>query len=101
MIEGQDGFGVTRHPVADAVIETAYGVLCWQLFGGSWALLGDIPLLNALDLPFMFAKSNAASQIARQPAVLTTVVPVQILLSWIVVWIFARKRGMQLGPVRK
>jgi hypothetical protein len=41
--------------------------------------------------------ASTASQIARQPAILTTVVLVQIVLSWIVVWIFARKRSAQLA----
>ncbi|HEY2906254.1 MAG TPA: hypothetical protein VGJ29_10175 [Vicinamibacterales bacterium] len=86
------GFGLTLHPVADALVESAYCMFCWRLFGGSWMLLGGLLILNALDLPFMFAKSDAASQIARHPAILTTVVLAQILVSWIVVWLLARKR---------
>jgi hypothetical protein len=90
------GLGLTLHPLADALVEVAYGVLCWQIFGGSWALLAGILVLNALDLPFMFAKANAAGQIARQPAILTTVVLVQIVVSWMVIWALARRRAAQL-----
>jgi hypothetical protein len=86
------GLGLTRHPLANAVVETAYGGLCWRLFGGSRALLAGIVGLNALDLPFMFAKSEAAARIAWTPALLTTIVLGQILVSWIVVWALARGR---------
>lgn len=66
------GFGLTLHPLLDLTVETAYGVLCWQLFGGSWTLLAGILMLNASDAPFMFAKGNASTTIAlarhRSPA---------------------------------
>ena len=65
---------LTLHPAVDAPVEIVYGIVCWQMFGGSWALRAAILILNALDLPFMSAKSDAAEQIARQPAILTTVV---------------------------
>lgn len=90
------GLGLTLHPVADAIVETGYGVLCWQLFAGSWALLVGILLLNALNLPFMFARADAAQSIADRPTLLTTVVLIQIV-SWIVVWALARRRSAQLA----
>jgi hypothetical protein len=93
------GLGLTLHPWADAVVETVYGIVCWQLFGGSWALLVGILTLNVLDWPFMFSKGNAADTIARQPAILTTVVLVQIVLSWVVIWVLAKRRSRLLAQV--
>ena len=89
------GFGLALHPVADAIVEAAYGVFCWRMFGGSWALLAGVLVLNALDLPFMFAKQDAARTIAERPSLLTTIVVVQIVVSWLVVWALARRRGAQ------
>jgi hypothetical protein len=90
------GLELTLHPFADATVETAYCVLCWQLFGGSWALLAGILVLNASDLPFMLAKGGAAPTIAHHPSILTTVVLLQIVVSWVVVWFLARQRGAAL-----
>jgi hypothetical protein len=90
------GFGLTLHPLADAVVEIVYGVICWWIFGGNVALLAGILVLNALDLPFMFSKSSLADQIARQPLIVTTVVLGQIVLSWVVIWGLSRRRASQL-----
>ncbi len=89
------GLGLTLHPLANAVIEFAYGIACWQLFGGRLALLAGILLLNALDVPFMVAGADAAVAVARHPSILTTVVLVQIVVSWTVVWALARTRSGQ------
>ena len=95
------GFGLTLKPVADALVETLYGVVCWWIFGGRWPLLAGILSLNALDLPFMFRKADAASRVAQQPAILTTVVLIQIVLSWMVIWTLARRRSAQLAQASK
>jgi hypothetical protein len=95
------GLGLTLHPLADAVVEIAYGVLCWQWFGGSWALLAGIVFLNVADVPFMFAGPDTVTQLGRHPAVVTTVVLVQILASWIAVWTLARRRSAQLAQATR
>ncbi len=92
------GLGLTLHPWLDAAVETAYGVVCWQLFGESWALLAGLLVLNASDLPFLFGNSGASTAlIARHPSILRTVVSAQIILSWAVVWALARRRAAQLS----
>ena len=91
------GLGLTLHPLLDLIVETAYGVFCCQLFGGSWALLVGIIVLNASDAPFMFTKADASATIGQHPSILTSVVLAQIIVSWVVVWALARRRSQQLA----
>jgi hypothetical protein len=93
------GFGLTLHPTANAVVEMVYGILCWWLFGGGWALVGGLVLLNALDWPFLVPSADGTELIARHPAILTTVVVIQIVVSWVVVWAFSRRRSAELASI--
>ena len=85
------GLGLVRYPLADLVVETAYCVLCWYYFRGSLALLVGLVFLNLLNLPALFPRPSMAETIAQHPSVLTTLILIQIVLSWIAVWWLARR----------
>jgi membrane-bound metal-dependent hydrolase YbcI (DUF457 family) len=85
------GLGLVRWPLADLLVETAYCVFCWRYFRGSLALLVGLVFLNLMNLPAMFPRPSMAETIAAHPAVLTTLILIQIVLTWIAVWWFARR----------
>ena len=84
------GLGLVRYPLADLLVETVYCVFCWFYFRGSLALLVGLVFLNLMNLPAMFPRPSMAETIADHPAVLTTLILIQIVLSWIAVWWLAR-----------
>ena len=85
------GLGLVRYPLADLLVEIAYCVLCWFYFRGSLALLVGLVFLNLMNLPALFPRPSMAETIAEHPAVLTTLILIQIVLSWIAVWWLARR----------
>ena len=85
------GLGLVRHPLADLLVEIAYCVWCWFYFRGSLALLVGLVFLNLMNLPALFPRPSMAETIADHPAVLTTLILIQIVLSWIAVWWLARR----------
>jgi len=85
------GLGLIRHPLADLLVEIAFCVLCWLYFRGSLALLVGLVFLNLLNLPAMFPRPSMGETIAEHPAVLTTLILIQIVLTWIAVWWLSRR----------
>ena len=84
------GLGLVRYPLADLLVEIAYCMFCWFYFRGSLALLVGLVFLNLMNLPALFPRPSMAETIADHPAVLTTLILIQIVLSWIAVWWLAR-----------
>jgi len=84
------GLGLATWPTADLLVEILYGVLCWYIFRGKFALLIAIVAFNILDIPFMFLRPGSGALLAAHPKVLPTVILLQILLTWFIVWYFAR-----------
>jgi hypothetical protein len=85
------GLGLTHHPLANFAIELVYGVVCWRLFGGRIGLLVGIIIFNLLDLPLMLPNPDAATRLGAHPAILTTIILVQIIASWLLVARLARR----------
>ena len=85
------GLGLSHFPVANLVVELAYGVFCWWLFRGTIGLLIGIIIFNLLDAPLMFRNPQAAVWLGAHSAVLTTIILVQILASWLLVARLARR----------
>jgi hypothetical protein len=81
----QLGLGLTHYPLANLLVELAYGVLCWWVFRGAIGLLIGIIVFNLLDAPLMFRSAAGAARLGAHPAVLTTVILVQIVATWLVV----------------
>jgi hypothetical protein len=68
-------------------------VACWKIFGGSRALLIGIVILNlAFNLPIMFPARGIIAFIAAHPFTLPTLILVQVVVSWAVVWWFGREK---------
>lgn len=84
------GLGLTHFPGANLVVELAYGVFCWWLFRGTVRLLIGIMIFNLLDAPLMFRNPQAAAWLGAHSAVLTTIILVQIVASWLLVARLAR-----------
>jgi hypothetical protein len=85
------GLNLQGVPALDFTVELLYCVACWWIFRGTIGLLVAIVLLNVIDLPLMLPQPGTGTMLAAHPAILPTVILFQILLSWIVVWLLARK----------
>lgn len=93
------GLGIYHFPALTFVVELAYGVVCWRVFRGSKALLASIVLLNLLDLPFIFARPmGAAMTVEQADFAMTSIIALQTLISWAVVWRFARTSAASPRP---
>ena len=85
------GLNLQRIPILDFVAELAFCVACWKFFGGSRALLVGIAVFSLLNLPLMFPPPSAIALIAAHPFVLPSVILVQVVASWVLVWWFGRE----------
>jgi len=96
------GLGLVRYPLADLLVEIAYCMFCWFYFRGSLALLVGLVFLNLMNLPALFPRPSMGETIAAHPAVLTTLILIQIVLTWIAVWWLSRRtlraRGKTAAP---
>jgi hypothetical protein len=87
------GLNLQAFPLADFLVELLYCAACWKIFGGSRQLLIGIVLLNLLfNLPIMFPARAVIALIAAHPFLLPTIILVQIVVTWTVVWWFGRER---------
>ncbi len=86
------GLGLVVHPAADLIVEIGYGIVCWFLFRGSIGLLVAIVIFNLLNIPTMFPRPGMGATLAQHPAALPTIILVEIVLTWLAVWFFARRR---------
>src|SRR5713226_9568008 len=80
------GLGLMLHPAADLIVELLYGLACWFILRGSLALLAAIVVFNLLDAPLMFPRPGMGASLAQHPAVLPTVILIQIIATWVAVW---------------
>lgn len=85
------GLGLDSAPLANLLIELAYGVACWWIYRGGRGLLIGIVVFNLLDAPMMFRSAKAVAILGAHPALLTTIVLVQIVASWVLVAKLARR----------
>lgn len=84
------GMGLYERPAIAFVFETAYGVFCWWIYGGSSTLLGIIILFNLANAS-LFLKSIPGPEkyLAHRPKWITAVVAAQIVLTAFLVGIFS------------
>jgi hypothetical protein len=87
------GLGLATWPVADLLVELLYGTMCWLIFGGGKGLLVAIVGFNLMDIPLIFPRPGTGAMLAERPFVLPTIILAQMVLAWLAVWYFARRRS--------
>jgi len=76
-----------RRPLVAFLFELGYGVLCWRVFRGGWALLVVILGFNLANLSLFFpAIPGPEDAMAGRPLLLVTVIFVQIVVTLWAVW---------------
>jgi hypothetical protein len=86
------GLNLQGYPVLDFVVELAFCVACWKIFDGSRGLLIGIVIFNILNLPLMFPRSGSFAPLVDHPMLLPTLILVQIVATWLMVWWYGRHR---------
>jgi hypothetical protein len=80
-------------PMAAFVLELAYGLLCWWIFGGGRALLAVIVGFNLANLTFFSAALPGPEELlANRPTAVVLVVLAQIVATLFLVGRFGRPR---------
>jgi membrane-bound metal-dependent hydrolase YbcI (DUF457 family) len=85
-----------RLPIAAFLLELAYGVLCWSVYRGGRALLAAVVGFNLANLSLFFPGVPGLEQwLAGRPALITTVILAQIVLTLLAVGWWARRTPEQ------
>lgn len=85
------GLGLyAKYPVVAFILEIGYGIVCWWIYEGSWALLGVIVIFNLANISMFFpAVTGIEKYMANRPRLITTVILAQILVTLTLVGIFS------------
>jgi hypothetical protein len=79
-------------PMAAFVVECLYGVFCWYVYRGGFGLLALISLGNLANLSFLSPGIPGPEEyLAGRPLLLVTVIFVQIVVTLVLVGVFARR----------
>jgi membrane-bound metal-dependent hydrolase YbcI (DUF457 family) len=85
------GLGLyAKYPIVAFILEIGYGMVCWWIYKGGWALLTTIVVFNLANIS-MFSSSvtGIEKHMANRPLLITTVILVQILVTLLLVGIFS------------
>jgi hypothetical protein len=85
------GLNLQGYPLVDFIVELVFCVACWKFFGGSKGLLIGIVIFNLLNIPLMFPRPGTGAMLAQNPALLPTIILIQVVSSWLLIWFFARR----------
>ena len=85
------GLNLQGYPVLDFIVELGFCIGCWKIFGGSRGLLIGIIIFNLINIPLMFPRPGSLTPIIEHPAVLPTLILVQIVSTWLLVWWLGRR----------
>jgi len=85
------GLGLyANYPIVAFMLEIGYGIACWRIYEGGWALLTTIVVFNLANLSmFSSAVTGVEKHMANRPFLITTVILIQILLTLTLVGIFS------------
>jgi membrane-bound metal-dependent hydrolase YbcI (DUF457 family) len=85
------GLGLyAKYPFIAFILEIGYGIVCWWVYKGSWALLTIIVVFNLANISmFSSAVKGIEKHMANRPLLITTVILAQILLTLILVGAFS------------
>ena len=81
------GLGLySKLPIPAFFLEIGYGIVCWWIYGGGFALFAMIVLFNLANLSMFFkAIPGLEQKMANRPLLITTVVLIQIVVTLTVV----------------
>jgi hypothetical protein len=89
-------------PSAAFLVELAYGIFCWWAYRGGRALLAVIVLGNLANLSlFSTAILGPERYLAGRPTLVVTFVFIQIVVTLVLVGVFARRRKAWPSEVRR
>ncbi len=85
------GLGLyAKYPIVAFILEIGYGIVCWWIYQGSWALLVTIVVFNLANISMFFsAVTGIEKHMANRPLLITTVILAQILVTLIFVGILS------------
>jgi len=85
------GLGLyAKYPIVAFILEIGYGIVCWWVYKGGWALLTIIVVFNLANISmFSSAVTGIEKHMANRPLLITTVILAQILLTLILVGAFS------------
>jgi hypothetical protein len=86
------GLNLQGYPILDFIVELAFCVACWKIFGGSRALLIGIVIFNLLNIPLMMPPAGSLAPLVEHPMWLPSLILAQIAATWVVIWWFGRSR---------
>jgi hypothetical protein len=93
------GLNLQGYPILDFIVELVFCIACWKIFGGSRGLLIGIVIFNLLNVPLMFTLPGSLTPIVEHPAILPTIILVQVVATWLLVWWFGRRTIFLEEPV--
>ncbi len=91
-IEGRKfGLGLyARYPKVAFIVEMGYGIACWLIYHGSWALLATIIIFNLANISMFFSSVTGIEKaLANRPLLISVVILVQILVTLALVGYFS------------
>jgi hypothetical protein len=86
-------------PLVAFALEFAFGVWCWWYYRGGRGLLAVIVLFNLANLSFFTAASaGPEGMLARRPMLIVTAILLQIVVTLVLVGVFARRPAPAGAP---
>ena len=85
------GLGLyAKYPMVAFFLEMGYGIACWWIYKGSWALLATIVIFNLANLSMFFrAVRGIEKHMANRPSLIAAVILAQIVVTLTLVGIFS------------
>jgi hypothetical protein len=85
------GLGLyAKYPIVAFILEIGYGIICWWIYKGGWALLTVIVVFNLANISmFSSAITGIEKHMANRPLLITTVILTQILVTLTLVGILS------------
>jgi membrane-bound metal-dependent hydrolase YbcI (DUF457 family) len=85
------GLGLyAKYPMVAFVLEIGYGIFCWWIYKGGWALLVTIVVFNLANISmFSSVVTGIEKHMANRPSLIAIVILIQIVVTLILVGIFS------------
>jgi LexA-binding, inner membrane-associated putative hydrolase len=85
------GIGLyAKYPIVAFILEIGYGIFCWWIYKGGWALFAIIVVFNLANISmFSSAIKGIEKYMANRPLLITAVILTQIIATLTLVGIFS------------